>query len=323
MSRAICRCLLALAVPAALAGCQDGADPLAPDAAGDPTTAASAPAPLGALASNRIAYAAYTAEDSSDIWSMDPQGGSFTHLTNFAGEESHPSWSYDHGRLAFVRYRIGADNYQHADIYLMDAGGGNKRWARAALYSGDLREPSWAPNGSRLVLTATLQGNRALATLDLATGNLSLVAPQGLFGVVGRSPIYDPAGKTIFYVDATGKSIKRFTPGGSQTTVLTSASYLHDLAVSPDGTRLAYSADLTSTNPEIFVLNLATKVSKRLTFHSARDARPSWSPDGTRLAFGSTRSGRWQIWTMSAATGGSLVRITSHSFGAAWPAWTH
>jgi Tol biopolymer transport system component len=53
-------------------------------------------------------------------------------------------------------------------------------------------------------------------------------------------------------------------------------------------------------NGEIFVLNLATKVTKRLTFNGAVDHSPTWSAEGTKLAFASYRTGKMQIWTRTA-----------------------
>jgi TolB protein len=93
--------------------------------------------------------------------------------------------------------------------------------------------------------------------------------------------------------------------------------------MSPDRTRLAFSKAVTITNGEIFVLNLTTKVTKRLTYNSAGDFGPTWSPDGTRIAFASTRSGKLQIWTMNSSTGGGLTRITGKTYGAGYPAWAN
>lgn len=319
------RRLLALAVPAALASCQGAADPLAPDAAGDLSAPAAAPATeeaaaspdlLAALVSDRIVFSALT-DGGSDIWTMGPQGGTPARLTSFTGVEFDPSWSWDHKRIAFVRMRNGVP-----DIYVMNADGTNKRWARAATYPHTIDMPSWSPDGSHLLVRVNFQGTLpCLARIDLATGNMSLVAPAGVFALEGNYPIYDPTGKTIFYLDRTYKTIKRFTPGGAQTTVLTSSGYLSDLAISPDGTRLAYSAAVTATNSDIYVLNLATKVAKRLTYNSAADYGSTWSPDGTKLAFSSTRTGTIQIYTMNSSTGGSLTRITSRTYGAYAPAW--
>ena len=319
------RRLLALAVPAALAACQGAGDSLAPDAAGDHAAPVAAPATaeavppsglLGALVSDRIAFMGYTADERSDIWTMGPLGGNLAHLTTFTGYETDPSWSFDHQRIAFVRVRNGVP-----DIYLMNADGTNKHWARSATYSSGIDMPSWSPDGTHLLVRVVFQANFYVAKLDLATGNLALVAPMGVFGVVGSYPIYDPAGTTIIYLDNTNKTIKRFTPNGALTTVLTSSMYLGELTISPDGTRLAYSAGVTASNMEIYVLNLATKVTKRLTWNGATDQRPTWSPDGTKLAFASYRTGKMQIYTMNSSTGGSLTRITNRTIGATSPAW--
>jgi dipeptidyl aminopeptidase/acylaminoacyl peptidase len=48
---------------------------------------------------------------------------------------------------------------------------------------------------------------------------------------------------------------------------------------------------------------------------------PAWSPDGTKLAFSSTRTGTSQIFTMPVA-GGSAVQVTNEVAGAFNPAWS-
>ena len=64
-------------------------DSLAPDAAGDPRrrppTRAATAEPLGALASDRIAFSVYTADSGTDIWTMGPRAGARpTHLLHRA-----------------------------------------------------------------------------------------------------------------------------------------------------------------------------------------------------------------------------------------------
>ncbi len=313
------RChILALTVPVALAACEGGAEAFAPDATGDPSPELAAPTPdlLGTLASSRIAFAVNTAGGGTDIWTMDPQGGTPAHVTTYGDIAFDPSWSFDHKRIAFTRLRG-----IYKDVYLVNADGTNPRWARSATYPGAIVDPSWSPDGTHLLVSVVIQNEPYLAKLDLATENLALVAPGGVFAVAGTSPVYDPTGKTIFFVAKGDKTIKRFTPGGSVNTVFTSSIYLGGLALSPDGTRLAYSATVKGMNGEIYVLNLATKKSKRLTWNDAVDHSPTWSPDGTKLAFASYRTGKMQIWTMNSSTGGNLTRITSRTYGASAPSW--
>ena len=64
------------------------------------------------------------------------------------------------------------------------------------------------------------------------------------------------------------------------------------LSLSPDGGRLAFVAgDAASGNANIWIRDLRRDVATRLTFDPASDYVPVWSPDGTRVVFGSDREG--------------------------------
>jgi Tol biopolymer transport system component len=322
--------IFALTLVVVLAGCDDATAPADPSSVAEPAPVADAapvadPAPVGlaTVGTSRIAFMSYAGEE-SDIYTINPGGGGLTRLTSWAGSEWDPTWSYDHQRLAMVRWRAGVDNVMHSDIFIMNADGSNKHWARSALPVYDFFEPSWSPDGKRLVITVRI-GNSStayLATLELSTGNLAWVAPAGMVAVQGRHASYDPSGASIIYLAPQGTSVHRFVPKGSDQTILAGAWQIRDATLSPDGTRLAYSRLYTNTNPEIFVLALATKASKRLTYSGAQDYGATWSPDGTRVAFLSNRSGRYQVWSMNAATGGSLTQVTK-VVDAAEPAWWH
>ncbi len=65
------------------------------------------------------------------------------------------------------------------------------------------------------------------------------------------------------------------------------------LALSPDERRVAVA--LATGNPEnldIWLIDVARNVRSRLTVDPGRDVSPVWSPDGTRIAFQSSRSGQ-------------------------------
>ena len=323
------RRILVLAVPAAvLAGCganDDAFAPDTPDVAGGAPASGAEPATmtaqsdvLGALATDRIVFSSITA-DGNDVWTTSPTGGTPKQVTAFNGTENYPSWSWDHKQIAFVRIR----NY-HPDIFVMNADGTNGHWARPTDSPAIVIDhPSWSPDGSHLLVRADLQGKAVLAKLDLKTGNLSLVAPAGVGALEGIGFVYDPTGQTIFYVDYTYQTIKRFTPNGPVSTILAAGTWVGDLAPSPDGKKLAYYKAVAGANSEIYVMNLATKNAKRLTRNFATSYSPTWSPDGTKLAFADRRSGKYQIYTISSSTGDGLTVITDRPKGAFAPAWVH
>jgi len=63
-------------------------------------------------------------------------------------------------------------------------------------------------------------------------------------------------------------------------------------ALSPDGTRLAVEAtDPQSRKQDIWLVELACGVTSRFTFDPGNDIYPVWSPDGSRIMFGSDRDG--------------------------------
>lgn len=92
-------------------------------------------------------------------------------------------------------------------------------------------------------------------------------------------------------------------------------------AFSPDGKKLAFCSTAQDGNSEIYVATSEGKDIKRLTFNSAIDTAPSWSPTNREIAFTSDRGGAPQIYIMDAE--GSNVRRVS--FGGSYhdaPAWS-
>ena len=319
--------LLVLALSLALGAC-DGADnPLAPtgEPAAEPAAAPNEAVASGAaltLTGQRILFMSYKPGMAPHIYKMDPQGNSRTHVTS-ADWESTAGWSWDNKRIALVRQRpIG--NSTQPDIYLINADGSNGHWATATPSPWPLADPSWSPDGTRIVVRLLVQ-NGYLGWIDVATGNVTAFNVwQG--GIQGSRPSYNPTGQRIIYLGASYKTIEQINADGSgRKTRFSSATWLGDPTSSPDGKKIAFARAVgtTGNNSEIFVKNLVDGTVKRLTTAAGPDNHPSWSPDGSRIAFSSQRSGVPQIWTMNAATGGSLVRITHTANWEQEPAWTH
>jgi dipeptidyl aminopeptidase/acylaminoacyl peptidase len=74
---------------------------------------------------------------------------------------------------------------------------------------------------------------------------------------------------------------------------------------------LAYVATGADGNEEIYTLNPLTGEKVNLTQAAGLDSRPAWSPDGTQIAFDSTRDGDQDIYLMNAD--GSQPRNLSNS----------
>ncbi|HEY1361391.1 MAG TPA: Tol-Pal system beta propeller repeat protein TolB [Xanthobacteraceae bacterium] len=89
---------------------------------------------------------------------------------------------------------------------------------------------------------------------------------------------------------------------------------------SPDGQRVIFSLQ-RGGNSNLFVMDLRSRSTMRLTDTQVIDTAPSYSPDGTRISFESDRGGRQQIYIM-AASGGDAQRISFGEGAYSTPVWS-
>ncbi len=87
------------------------------------------------------------------------------------------------------------------------------------------------------------------------------------------------------------------------------------------GEILYYCRDWPAVNGGIYLLNLASGRVRALTSDLAWNLDGAWSPDGTRIAFQSTREGRDDLFVVS-LDGGSVRRLTDGRGFNEYPSWS-
>ena len=126
------------------------------------------------------------------------------------------------------------------------------------------------------------------------------------------SPAWSPDSRRLAYVSFEDNKSSIFIQTlrtGSRIQVSNKAGINGAPAFSPDGRQLVLTLGGVDGNPDIHVMDINTKKTRRLTTHRAIDTEGSWSPDGRFIYFTSDRSGGPQIYRV-AATGGTPERIT-------------
>lgn len=188
--------------------------------------------------------------------------------------------------------------WQH--IWVLDAAGGAARPITTPVEPPDEHWfPRWSPDARHIVFSS-LRRDAGLLIVPASGGE-----PRRLTnGPYDLWPSWSPDGSVIAFwrplvgglwaIPANGGSPRRLTPD-----TLDAGSP----AWSPDGQWIAFSSQGR------LLLITAAGTSIRVLTTGPGDRAPSWSPSGRDLFFLSDRSGRLQLWTVS-AEGGEARRLT-------------
>lgn len=107
---------------------------------------------------------------------------------------------------------------------------------------------------------------------------------------------------------------------------LISMGRVGDPQLSPDGSTIAFvvtyhSVAENSTNSNIYLVSVNGGEVRQLTTAKRANNSPRWSPDGTMVAFVSTRDGESQIWTIP-VQGGEAKKLSTISTGVSGLQWS-
>jgi len=214
-----------------------------------------------------------------------------------------------------------------------------------ALASGEVGHKVPLP-GSRRRNFLRLSPDHALgAVVDSSAGLASDVSSLWTFETNGRgahqitdemsrviSPSWSANGRSLFYVAPSGAAMdlwqQRVDSTGAPVgppVALTAGLGLRSAMLSPDGTKLAYSQGRSIAN----VWRVPILSDREATWDDAQPITSDQndieftdvSPNGTRLAISSNRAGSFDLWSLPAAGGGEMQRLTtdpSQEWGPRW-----
>lgn len=141
------------------------------------------------------------------------------------------------------------------------------------------------------------------------------------------SPSFASVGSAVFYqAESDGRSALMRADTDSRGAILRITSVVDDRArnfharQSPDGTRIAFDSDREGERG-VYIADANGQNVKRISGDGFA-AIPSWSPDGSLIAFVRAEADRphvWNLWTADVSSGRAR-RLTSYTAGATWGA---
>lgn len=277
-------------------------------------------------------YLAFTSHLRGGIGLVPALGGVVRMLTEFG---SQPAWSPDGSQLVFRSeglYSLSpldALPSGPATLWIVNSSGGAPRQlTRRFAPRGGHTNPIWTEDGQILFLTSGQLFDTELWSMDARGGPakvLKLPVP------ISCSPAYSPGAGVLSFASQEGPASPVLYRVGLRNGVveakaqristLMGATIPREIAATRDGATLAVALGVLGTSlQEIGVDGGEERV--LLRDNSFRNSIPVFSPDGTKIAYFSRRTGDpGDYWVMD-ADGGNARQLTTLPQGKRMPSWS-
>ncbi|MGH2596985.1 MAG: TolB family protein [Actinomycetota bacterium] len=181
-----------------------------------------------------------------------------------------------------------------------------------------IAQPTWSPDGTRLVVACCAAEQGHLFLLDGPGAEPVELAPDTPGAV---NPAWSSDGSTIAFESIADRSlyvvdVSGPVPGPPRPLGVSGSG----ASWSPDGNRIAFFAEHDG-NLDIYSVAADGSGIEGLTRDPAPDYSPRWSPDGRHIAFVSERDGNQEIYVMN-VDGSGEIDVSNDRSPDDFPAWS-
>jgi Tol biopolymer transport system component/tRNA A-37 threonylcarbamoyl transferase component Bud32 len=295
-----------------------------PLAGGDPVVRADGPgdeaSPRWSPDGRHLAYVS-TSEPGSPVYLVPPHGGQRTKLIDTGalrtmvtswGMLGHQPWSPD-GRTLLVALQ---PNPVTSTIHRVDRDTGTAEPLTAPTPGLVDFGASYSPDGGSIVF---LRAGPIYDKSKVMTMPVDGDEPEVLLeNVRPMPPAFRPDGRRLVF-NREGNLWELDLDSGEETQLTFEAVHaITSFAVSATN-RIAYQSFWHDNF--LFTVDVASGVRRQLTSTTGDNSNARYSPDGKTIAYASTRTGNWEIYSHSLEDGAE-TRLTDHADVDDWPDWS-
>lgn len=212
------------------------------------------------------------------------------------------------GQIITSKIVFSSDRSGNYNIYSMNDDGSNIVTTLTDNSSNEL-DPALSPSGKKIAYVSDAGGSLAIYVMNSDGSDQTRLSPNDNPSS-DSSPAWSPDGKEIAFQSGSFGQTNIFVmdADGDNRTQLTDTGYDQGPAWSSDGARIAFSSfrdpieisppGITQRLGEIYLMDADGDNQTRMTYDGASDIEPTWSPDGTKIAFASDNGTSMGLYVM-------------------------
>lgn len=217
------------------------------------------------------------------------------------------------GRLAFTYIQNGKSRIYYVDFE-------KKELLPLITSQGKHELPNWSPDGTKLVFVSNESGNEDIYIANALGKQIKNLTNSP---TVDLNPDWSPRGDKIIFQSRgdPGTSIRMMNSDGTElVTVIENGKENLSPRWSPRGKDVLFVTDRTFPGADIILLNLKSSQQMLLTKGRNNFTRPSWSPDGGRIAFSYGSAVDVSIWikAIGPSPATPLTSLPGRAYDAVW-----
>jgi len=232
-----------------------------------------------------------------EIYTVNIDNSGLKRITENEADDRRPSWHPDSKNILFESNRGGRN-----ELYTINLLSNKTQKIEIKNFEKEIMFAKFSPDGKKIAFSSDLSENGSanfnIFIVDASGNNLKQITYDSTRSLY---PEWSKDGKKIYFFsrrDTENKvdEIYSINLSNNQTDRITNwPTHNFAPALSPDQKYLVCATSIENSRPELFIVDLDSKLMNQITSNDYGNTEPDWSSDGNSIVYASYKNGNYDI----------------------------